>query len=262
MAWGWISYVSKGYVFKSERNSATRVRTCLLQSVAWCTWVWVSASQKIPLSVLARNTHKGIAREISHETGRRRGKPRSQSRTEQSRTEQGSQQERAVDRSLGKPMVRERRLLGPVEQKAGLSNVRGWVSIPGDFVGISVEYTLAIAVRITESYSKLSQTSLFVSLDRTQVRVCLFVCSLYFHTLSCVCCVLCVCKEMWNTSGRSWEEPLDNRMVMGGFGGRDSGGRSASVFSQKSQSSTPRDFQPKEEYVWQNFQRFTSVELR
>ena len=36
--------------------------------------VWVSASQRIPLSVLARNPQKGLVRDISEETGRRRGK--------------------------------------------------------------------------------------------------------------------------------------------------------------------------------------------
>ena len=36
--------------------------------------VGVGASQRIPLSVLARNPHKGLVREISHETERERGK--------------------------------------------------------------------------------------------------------------------------------------------------------------------------------------------
>ena len=36
--------------------------------------VGVGASQRIPLSVLARNPHNGLAREISHGTGRGRGK--------------------------------------------------------------------------------------------------------------------------------------------------------------------------------------------
>ena len=57
--------------------------------------VVVGASQRIPLSVLARNLHKGLEREISHETGR---KEKADNRSEQNRpgqsTEQGSQQER------------------------------------------------------------------------------------------------------------------------------------------------------------------------
>ena len=36
----------------------------------FCLGVCVGASQRIPLSVLARKPHKGPAREISHETGR------------------------------------------------------------------------------------------------------------------------------------------------------------------------------------------------
>ena len=55
-------------------------------------WVWVSASQKIPLSVLARNPDKRLARDISHETGRGRGK-------EGPRAEQRRKQNREVDRT-------------------------------------------------------------------------------------------------------------------------------------------------------------------
>ena len=56
--------------------------------------VGVGASQRIPLSVLTRNPHIGLAREISHETGRRWKKET----IEKGRAEQGSQQERAVSR--------------------------------------------------------------------------------------------------------------------------------------------------------------------
>ena len=106
-------------------------------------WVWVSASQKISLSVLTRNPHKGLAHEISYETGRRRRKAKSKKEAEQS-----SRQKRIVKR-------REQEL-GPVDLEAGLAYVRGWVSVPGGFVGISFEYTLAIAHRCTESYTKVS----------------------------------------------------------------------------------------------------------
>ena len=81
-----------------------------------CVWVWVSASQRIPLSVLARNPHKGLARKISHETARR-GK-------EGTRTEERRRQNREVDgteQSAGE----SRRLLGPVDSEAGLANERG-----------------------------------------------------------------------------------------------------------------------------------------
>ena len=121
--------------------------TMWVNSFLWV-WVWVNASQRIPLSVLVRNQHKGLAHEISHETGRRRGKARSKD----------SQQKKAVNWSRGKVTVRERRPLseelGPVESEAGLVNVRGWVSVPGGCVGISLEYTLAIAHRCTRKLHK------------------------------------------------------------------------------------------------------------
>ena len=156
-------------------------------------WVWVSANQKIPLSVLARNPYKGFEREISLETGRRRGKVRSQGRTEESSqqkwTEEGSQQERAVNRSRGKPMVRERRLLGPVDSEAGLANMRGWVSVLGGFVGISHENTLAMAPRCTESYKKTVINFSLLALG-TNPSPCLPV--LFSSTLSIVYVVFCV----------------------------------------------------------------------
>ena len=116
----------------------------------WVAFVSVSVgvgdSQRIPLSVLARNPHKGLACEISHETGRRRGRARSQDRpgqlTEKKKagnravdrrkqsTEQSSQQEKGVSRSRRRPTVWERRLLEPVDPGAKLVNERGWVSVP------------------------------------------------------------------------------------------------------------------------------------
>ena len=64
-------------------------------------WVWVKASQWILLSALAWNSHIGLAREISYEIGRRRGKARFQS----------NQQKRGISDSRGKVTVRERQLL-------------------------------------------------------------------------------------------------------------------------------------------------------
>ena len=66
----------------------------LLASVS----VSVGASQRIPLSVLAGHPHKGLVREISHETGRRRGKggPRD---SRQDRTVSRREQQRPVDRT-------------------------------------------------------------------------------------------------------------------------------------------------------------------
>ena len=102
--------------------------------------VGVGATQRILLSVLARNPHKGLAREISHETGRERGKqgPRAVERRRQNR---------AVDRREQSVEVGGSRLLGCVDPEAGFSKVRGCVCVPGDFVGISLEYTLTLPHR-------------------------------------------------------------------------------------------------------------------
>ena len=70
--------------------------------------VWVRAKQKIPLYVLARNPLRGLACEISHETGRGRGKegPRVKRISQEKEAERRSRQERAVNISRGKPTAR------------------------------------------------------------------------------------------------------------------------------------------------------------
>ena len=60
-----------------DRNSFV-ARCGEVAFISLCVCMWVSASQRIPLFALARNPHKGLAREISYETGRRGGKARSQ----------------------------------------------------------------------------------------------------------------------------------------------------------------------------------------
>ena len=122
----------------------------------------------------SENPHKELAREISYEIGRRRGK-------EGPRAEQKSGQTRAVGR-------REQEL-GPAESEAGLANVRGWVSVPGGFVGISLEYTLTLAHRCRESHAKVLQTSPFLCLELTQVRVYLF--SFIPSSRLCMLCFVC-----------------------------------------------------------------------
>ena len=66
--------------------------------------VGVDATQRIPLSILAENPHKGLAREIFHETERGRGKegPRDQSageRAEEKESVKRSGQNRPVERT-------------------------------------------------------------------------------------------------------------------------------------------------------------------
>ena len=129
-------------------------------------WVWVSASQRIPSSVLVRNPHKWLSREISYETWRRQGKARSQ----------GSQQKRAVNRSWGKVTVRERQLLskelGPEEPETGSVSVRGRVSVPGSCVG-TLEYTLVTDTE-AQNARKVPKTSSFLRLELIQVCASLF----------------------------------------------------------------------------------------
>ena len=137
-------------------------------------WVWVSASQRSPLSVLVRNPHRRFVRKISYETGRRRGKARSQ----------GSQQKRAVSDSRGKVTFRERRLLseelGPVDPEAESASARGWVSVPGSYVGI-FKYTL---VTDTEAQNLLR-------LELTQVCACLFFFS-FTPSVAYLLCLVCL----------------------------------------------------------------------
>ena len=129
--------------------------------------------------------------------------------------------------------VRKRRLiseeLGPVDQEARLSNLRGWVSIPGGFEGISLEYTLAIAHKwCIESYRKVLQASPSLRLELTQVCVCFF----FSSTLSVVHVESCVFVKQC-------EMPLTgderNHLMIGspwaGLGGWDSGDRPAGIFS-------------------------------
>ena len=148
--------------------------------------VGVATSQNIPLSVLVHNPHKGLAREISHESGRKRWK-------EGPRAEQRRRQNREVDRT-GQSAGENRRLLGPMDSEVELANARRWVSVPGGFVGISLEYTPAIACRYTESYAKVSETSPFLRLQLTQVRVCFF---LFSFILLVVYVVFCVSVRKW-----------------------------------------------------------------
>ena len=91
---------------------------------------------------------------------------------------------------------------------AGLANVRGWVRVPSGLVGISLEYTFALADRCTESYEKVSQTSPFLCLELTQARVCLF--PFLSPSWLCVLCFVSLLRnakyprpEMRETSRRS-----------------------------------------------------------
>ena len=109
-------------------------------------WVWMWVPVRGPLCLFWRETHTKGSR-ATFPT--RPEENRWRQTTEESRREQGSRQTWVVS-WREQSTFRERWLLGPVDPEAGLANVRGWVSVPGDFVGISLEYMLAIAHRSTE----------------------------------------------------------------------------------------------------------------
>ena len=117
---------------------------------AFVVWVWVSASQKIPLFWRKTHTNGLSTRFSTRPEGRFESQQKWTEETiQQKEAEQRSWQNRAVDRSRGKPTAR---MCGT---RAGLVNVKRWVSFPGGFVGISLEYTLAIAHRILGKCHKL-----------------------------------------------------------------------------------------------------------
>ena len=146
---------------------------------AFVVWVWMctSGSQKIPLSVLALNPHKRLVREISEESGKRRGK-------------EGLRHNRRR-RTEKKPV-------DWTEQSAGESrmcNPEAWL--------VNVEDESAFLVTLWEFHSntrryslqkarKVSQTSPFLCLELTQDRVCLF--SFLPPSRLCMLC-LCVVKK-------------------------------------------------------------------
>ena len=119
-----------------------------------------------------------------------------------------------------KAVNRREQELGQWNQ-ARLANARKWVSIPSGFVGISLDYTLALAHRSTKCEESVTNFS-FLALG-AKPSPWLFV-LLFFHTLGWECCGLCIRKEMWNTPGRRCGKWLDNLIAIIRLSGRDSGG--------------------------------------
>ena len=144
-------------------------------------WVWVcvcvSASQ-IPLSVLARNPHK--VHEISYETGRRRGKARSQDREKRGQLAgENSQQKSGEADGQRKATARTCGPRGRVGQRVRVSQR----------VGISLEYTLAIAHRCTGKPHKSVINFSLLALGANP-SPWLFV-LLFFHSRLCRLCLVC-----------------------------------------------------------------------
>ena len=136
--------------------------------IRWVAFVYVGVRGSLCL-FFAWNPHKGCACEIFHETGRGRGKARSQRRTEE-----GSGHNRIVNRREQSTEVGESRLLRPVDTEVGLANVRGWFSVPGglwEFRSNIRSWLLTDEQKVTQKCHKLLPR---LCLELTQVRVCLF----------------------------------------------------------------------------------------
>ena len=114
--------------------------TLWVASVSVC----MGASQRTPLSVLARNLHKGLAREISHETGRtREGRSqRSVGRRGQSREGQSAEETSRQNRVRRWESGREE----TSQQKSALQ---------GALWEFSLEYTFALAHRMHKKCYRL-----------------------------------------------------------------------------------------------------------
>ena len=176
--------------------------------------VCVGASQWNSLSVLARNPHKGPAREISHKTRNRRGKegPREDRKTQSAKgsrrdqsTEQVSQEMRVGQRGDQSTEVRKVAAKTCWPTDAGLTNARRWVSIPSGFVEVSRKYTPAITRKCTESYTKVSQTFPLLCVELTQASDCLF----FFSSTPRLCSLVLV-KEFEISLDRDEKKPLDD----------------------------------------------------
>ena len=181
--------------------------------------VCVDSSQRIPLSVLVRNPHKGFAREISQETGRtregrsarpvdRRGKSRERQNCQQKGAAETSRQNRSVKRwESGREETSrqksERRLLRPVDlQTPGWPTREFKSALLVALWEFSLEYTFVLAHKNTECTKIVTQTFPLLALGANS-SPWLFV-YLFFHPFGCIG------KEMWNTPGQRWKKSLDD----------------------------------------------------
>ena len=136
--------------------------------------VGVGASQRIPLTVLAWNPHKGLAREISHETGRGRGKEVKRRRRTEKSTGECSQQKSE------EPTARMCGLRRRAGQRERMSQ-RSW-GLRGNFAWIHARGS-------SQNFREVSQTSPFLRLELTPVRICMF--SFLPPSRLCMLCFVC-----------------------------------------------------------------------
>ena len=137
------------------------------------------------LCLFWRETHTKSLRArfpMRPEEGEGRQGPRAVNRTRQ------SARERAINRSRGKRKTTARNC-GPrrrVGQCERISQHSRWLC--GNFARIQA----CDSPQMHRKLHKVSQISSFLCLELTQVRVC----SLFFHSLGWVYCVLCICEEI------------------------------------------------------------------
>ena len=108
--------------------------------------------------------------------------------------------------------VREKKWVSKREQKRSVSLIEQSKEGEGNsqqksawlvaFVGVSLEYTLALAHRMHKKCHGIPPLAL-----GADPSSCLFVCSFLPPSRLCVLCVL---NEMCNAPGRRWEKPLDD----------------------------------------------------
>ena len=179
-------------------------------------WLWVSASQRIALSVLVQNPHKELACAISNEPGRRQGKTKSQ----------GSQQKPEKSNSQRKAAAEQgTRICGPkgrVTQHERMSQYSRWLC--RNFAQIHTHDS-----QMHRKPQKSAQTSPFLCLGLTQVRACLF----FFLPLSVVYVISCVFVKQCEMSPAGEER---NHKMIGwqwtGLRGWDSGDQPVGILSQ------------------------------
>ena len=166
-------------------------------------WDWLWMPVRGFLCFGAKPTQRACTRDFPRD-GKRTGEGRSQreqeaeNRRNQS-TDQGSRQERAVNRSRGKPTARMCGRRGHVGQRERMSLHSEWFY--GNFARTHARANPQMH-RMLGKYHKLPPSCAWSWPNSV------FVCSLFFHPLGSAYCVLCVRKEMWNIPGRRWGNHL------------------------------------------------------
>ena len=172
--------------------------------------ICVGATQRITLSVLARNPHKGPERK----TRSGGGKECPREDRESQLTKESRREKSVWDSYPKKDTVGKRK-----QWEDGSRAVKRWVSIPSGFAEVSHKIHAHDSWQMHGELQRSVTNFLLLHLELTQVRVCSFV--PFFHPLGCV---LCVCNEMCNAHDR---KALDKSLAMSSLvqGSWDRGGQ-------------------------------------